>query len=311
MNTAEYVDKLIAEQKAAGTDPQLIAWKAALACVGWPYIFGDRGEYCTPAHRRARASDAHPTIKSACKNFDGTGSCSGCKWFPGGKKVRAYDCRGFTYWILLQVYGWKLMGTGATAQWNTADNWTVKGEIGTMPKDTLVCLFVKKGSKMEHTGFGFNNETIECSAGVQHFTARKSKWTHWGAPKCVTGTVKPSEPEKSTGTKLPTIRKGNRNIYVKQMQTMLDKLGYNMGICGIDGDFGTATEKALIEFQRDHGLTQDGVAGPVTWAALQAAVDKITEKPAEERYTVTIKGLTKGQADELCKVWKEATIKKE
>jgi hypothetical protein len=33
MNSAEYVDKLIADQKAAGTDPQQICWNAALACV--------------------------------------------------------------------------------------------------------------------------------------------------------------------------------------------------------------------------------------------------------------------------------------
>ena len=122
--------------------------------------------------------------------------------------------------------------------------------------------------------------------------------------------MKPAEQANTTKTP-PTIRKGNKNVYVKQLQTMLDKLGYNLGICGIDGDFGTATEAALKEFQRDHGLTQDGVAGPKTWEALQAAVDKIAEKPAEERYTVTIKGLTKGQAEELCKAWKEATMKKE
>ena len=60
-----------------------------------------------------------------------------------------------------------------------------------MPADTLVCLFVKKGAKMEHTGFGLNNETIECSNGVQHFTTRNKKWTHWGLPACVEGGVTP------------------------------------------------------------------------------------------------------------------------
>lgn len=189
MNSAEYVDKLIADMKTESVDPQRICWDAALACVGWPYVFGDRGEYCTPAHRRARYSADHPTIKSKCKNFEGTGTCSGCKWLPGGKKVRCYDCRGFTYWILLQVYGWKLMGSGATTQWNTADNWKAKGTIDTMPADTLVCLFVQNGAKMEHTGFGLNNETIECSNGVQHFTTRNKKWTHWGVPACIDGVM--------------------------------------------------------------------------------------------------------------------------
>ena len=110
---------------------------------------------------------------------------------------------------------------------------------------------------------------------------------------------------------MQTIRKGNKGVLVKQMQTMLDKLGYSLGICGVDGDFGVATEKAVKEFQRDHQLTQDGICGPKTWAALQAATEKIGQAPAEERYTVTITGLTKEQADEICKAWKNTTVRKE
>ena len=59
-------------------------------------------------------------------------------------------------------------------------------------------------------------------------------------------------------------------------------------------------------------IQQDGICGPKTWAALQAAVDKIGQAPAEDdRYTVTITGLTKEQAEEVCKAWKNATVKKE
>ena len=196
MNTAEYVSKLISDGKATGMDRQELAWKAGLACVGWAYVFGARGEYCTPANRRARYSADHPTIKSACKNYNGSGSsgCKGCKWYPSEKYTRFFDCRGYTYWILKQVYdGWELMGSGATSQWNTTSNWTAKGTIDTVPNDKLVCLFVKKGSTMEHTGFGFRGETLECSSGVQHFTNRNKKWTHWGLPKCVSS--EPPKPE--------------------------------------------------------------------------------------------------------------------
>jgi len=213
MNSAEYVSDLITKLKEKGNPNQDTAWKAALACVGWPYVFGDRGSYCTPANRRARYSADHPTIKTKCKNFEGTGSCSGCKWYPKSKRVREFDCRGFTYWILKQVYEWTLVGAGATSQWNTAANWSAKGEIGTMPKDTLCCLFVKKGSKMEHTGFGLNGETVECSSGVQHFTSRNKKWTHWAVPVCVSGNVKPEpEPEPEKGTAIVT---GN-NLALRQ-----------------------------------------------------------------------------------------------
>ena len=211
MNTAAQVDQIIADLKAHGTNLSTVAWQAALACVGWPYVFGARGAYCTPSNRRsyyASKGAEHPTIKTACKNFSGSGSCSGCKWYPGGGKVRMFDCRGFTYWVLKQVYNWELMGGGATSQWNTKSNWKAKGEIANMPKDTLVCLFVKNGSVMEHTGFGLNNETVECSAGVQYFSKRNKKWTHWGIPACINDTPEPTptppEPTPKPGTAIVT-----------------------------------------------------------------------------------------------------------
>ena len=217
MNSADYVSQLIADQKAAKKPDQEIAWNAALACEGWAYIFGARGQECTPAYRRSAYSSHgadHPTIKSKCKNFNGTGACSGCKWYPDKKRTRTFDCRGFTYWILKQVYDWTLSGAGATSQWNTASNWTSKGEIASMPKDTLCCLFVQKGKTMEHTGFGLNDATIECSNGVQYFTSRNKKWTHWAVPKCVSGDVPvPPTPEPPEGYAIVTgkqvaLRKG-------------------------------------------------------------------------------------------------------
>ena len=209
MNNADQVADLIEKLKTGGIPLAEAAWKTALACVGWPYVFGARGELCTPSNRRSRYSDAHPTIKTKCQNFDGKGTCKGCKWYPDKKRVRCYDCRGFTYWVLLQIYDWKLVGAGATSQWNTESNWSKKGKIADMPKDTLCCLFVNKGNKMEHTGFVLNNETVECSSGVQHFTTRNKKWTHWAVPVCVSGDVPPKPeptPEKGyaivTGTKV-------------------------------------------------------------------------------------------------------------
>ena len=42
--------------------------------------------------------------------------------------------------------------------------------------------------------------------------------------------------------------------------------------CKWDGDFGPDTRGAVLRFQRTHGLTQDGVVGPKTRAALRKAV---------------------------------------
>ena len=301
MNTAEYVANQIEAMKASGTPLAEVAWKTALNCVGWAYVFGARGEYCTPVNRRkyyASKGSEHPTIKNACKGFD-SGVCSGCKWLPGGSKTRFFDCRGFTYWVLLNVYGWKLMGAGATSQWNTASNWKSKGTIDTMPKDTLVCLFVQKGKTMSHTGFGLNNETVECSAGVQHFTSRKAKWTHWGIPACIDGEIPTPTPTPTPTTK-PTLKRGSKGEYVTLAQTELINKGYSCGSFGADGQFGAATEKAVREFQKDNGLTVDGVIGSKTWTALDSA------EPAA-KFTVTIPHLSTSQADALMRQYPDAT----
>lgn len=269
MKTAKEVAALIDQLKNSGIPLSEAAWKAALACVGWPYIFGDRGQYCTPSHRQAAyksKGSGHPTIKTKCKNFNGTGSCSGCQFYPGGQ-TRAFDCRGFTYWILLQIFGWTLEGGGATSQWNNAKNWKSKGVISTMPQNTLCCLFVQKNGKMEHTGFGYNNETVECSSGVQHFTSRKAKWTHWAVPACVDAQITP-KPTPTPSKTHPTVRKGSKGAAVKELQQLLLKKGYKLPKYGADGSFGNETLTAVKQFQKDNGLVVDGIVGPKTWNKL-------------------------------------------
>jgi Putative peptidoglycan binding domain/Transglycosylase SLT domain len=52
---------------------------------------------------------------------------------------------------------------------------------------------------------------------------------------------------------------------VKELQTMLNQEGFAMEVNGL---FGRDTESAVKRFQREHGLDDDGIVGPLTWAAL-------------------------------------------
>ena len=56
---------------------------------------------------------------------------------------------------------------------------------------------------------------------------------------------------------------------VRSLQGALSDLGYYRG--PVDADFGPFTEAAVSRFQRDHGLAMDGVVGPATYAAIDAA----------------------------------------
>ena len=53
-------------------------------------------------------------------------------------------------------------------------------------------------------------------------------------------------------------------------QTILRRLGYDIGPTGVDGRYGKRTEEAIKNFQREHGLEQiDGKVGVKTWAMLE------------------------------------------
>lgn len=55
---------------------------------------------------------------------------------------------------------------------------------------------------------------------------------------------------------------GNSNELVRWVQDRLvNHKGYSVGNSGIDGIFGTDTQRAVRDFQRDNNLTIDGIAG--------------------------------------------------
>lgn len=60
---------------------------------------------------------------------------------------------------------------------------------------------------------------------------------------------------------------------VSTVQQSLFALGYYTG--PIDGDYGTGTRDAVIAFQRDYGLSPDGVVGPQTYDSLQKLDDTL------------------------------------
>jgi len=64
------------------------------------------------------------------------------------------------------------------------------------------------------------------------------------------------------------IKKGMKGSDVKVIQNQLLKKGYDLGRWGADGDFGDATDKAVRDFQKKHGLGVDGKVGRNTWGKL-------------------------------------------
>lgn len=109
------------------------------------------------------------------------------------------------------------------------------------------------------------------------------KWTHWYKLPWVeyvegAATETPAEPEAhALGSRLLVFSKKGEDVVL--LQQMLMGLGYPLLDWGADGDYGEETEKAVKDFQQDHGLDVDGDYGPQTHAELMA---ELAERSAEK-----------------------------
>lgn len=262
----------------------------------WGYIWGTAGIKWTEA-RQKQIEQTTDSDRAQARKY-------GEKWI--GHMVA--DCSGLFTWAFKQLGGTMYHGSNTMyLKWCT-----YKGELKNGKRTDGAALkpgtavFCWNGKTYSHVGLYIGNgwviEAAGTVAGVIKTKVTASKWDAWGELKGVDyeGTQPAPEPEK------PTIRKGSKGTFVRQCQEMLKKLGYDLGSAGVDGDFGTMTEKAVKAFQKTHdgpdgrALTVDGIVGPATWWALETA-SKGQETAPEKKYTVTVKGVTKAVADEIQK----------
>ena len=278
----------------------------------WGYIWGTAGEQWTAAKQKEleKTTDADRA----------QGRAYGSKWI--GHKVA--DCSGLFSWAFKQLGGYMYHGSDTMFRKYCVN----KGELrkgkrtdcGTLKPGTAV--FVWNGKKYSHVGLYSGGDTvIEAMGTINGVTTSKvtaGKWTHWGELSGVdyAGNGNPeiitqNSAFKETETVKQTVRKGSKGDAVRELQTMLLKLGYDLGPCGTDGDFGKATEAAVRSFQSDHRLAVDGVVGKNTWAELEKSLNQIAGKPSEETYSVTISGLDLTQAQALQRNYPGSVIEKE
>ncbi len=146
----------------------------ALALVGNGYIYGAKGQICSPAFRRQQATQ-YPQQASAILG-------TGAKW--DGRPV--WDCAQLTRTVA-SAAGVTLV-SGATSQWNTTP-WARSGEIATLPEEETVFVYLREtGSKstMTHTGVALGDGTCVHARGTAYGVVRQGlsecAWTHWASP---------------------------------------------------------------------------------------------------------------------------------
>lgn len=165
------------------------------------------------------------------------------------------------------VYGWvdaadiKGAATAAnTAKTATATTYKVNAKSG---------LNVRSGPGTNYSRYGaltYGTEvTVTGSSGAWSIFSYNGKTAY-----LYTEYLTPTNKNPSS---MPTVRFGSSGTAVKTMQQHLMSLGYSLPRKGDDGYFGSETQAAVVAFQRDHGLSPDGICGPLTWEAIFAAIN--------------------------------------
>jgi hypothetical protein len=275
----------------------------------WGYIWGTAGVQWTQAKQTQKVNYMVNKYGTGWKNNSEAKSDNyyyaakeGSKWI--GHMVA--DCSGLFVWAFKQ-YGQSIYH-GSNSIWNRYC--TSKGEItasgnkqdgSAVKPGSAVFVYRKEKDNRSHIGLyiggGVVIEAAHTGVGVITSKITDKKWVEWGE---LTGVTYEGGDEPLPDVK-PTLKKGDHGPYVKEAQEALLKKGYDIGRWGADGKFGAATEDAVRRFQRDAGLTADGVIGEDTWKALEK------DTPVTILYTVTIPHLTEYQAEALVKQHAGAT----
>lgn len=258
---------------------------------GWGYIWGKSGQIWTK-EEQAR-SDRVQTM------------AWGKQWI--GKRV--CDCSGLIVWALkeegIDIYH------GSNTQWQKecAEKGALKNGMRTdgrrLKRGTAVFLKDDYDSR-HHVGiYVGGGQVIEAKStrdGVVMSGAER--WDEWGELR------QADYGEEGVCMSERTMKKGCGGEDVKKLQERLNALGYDCGAA--DGKYGARTELAVIYFQENAGIRQDGIAGPETMEKLKAAEEKkraemqaATEAPAERGRRAMIReaaallnGVLEGWTDE-------------
>jgi peptidoglycan hydrolase-like protein with peptidoglycan-binding domain len=200
--------------------------------------------------------------------------------FPDNKAMASYVTQmgNSTAWCGLfcgdQLSIWKIMppfkNTG-TGGWAYVDAWIDFG-TGVDPnqrEDGDLAIWYLPGKPPHHIAFCWKGKYL---GGNQNNTVNISNFR---LPDVVR---RPPAPVNYTPQPeaMPMLMIESSGDTVRYLQTLLNA---DLGITlDVDGEFGPATEAAVMQYQTKYSLEVDGIVGPATWEVLMAS-DKPVPKP--------------------------------
>jgi peptidoglycan hydrolase-like protein with peptidoglycan-binding domain len=212
-----------------------------------------------------------------------------------GKKQGYAWCNVFIDWCFVQAVGIdraRELLIGWSAGCTQDYNWfKTKGQIVSEPQIGDLVFFnnlshigiiedVKDGKIYTIEGNTSNAAELIINGGS---VAKKSYDLN---SKYIYGYARPKYDESSAETAENTveneityslIKKGSKGNLVRIAQEKLLAKGYKLPKYGADGDYGSETEEAIKELQKDAKISVDGICGDDTWAVINSDFVKPTE----------------------------------
>lgn len=229
--------------------------------------------------------------------YSGSQKTKALYWRENAQRV--WDCNGLAEGIYEDFSG---VNINTRARYNYSGWCGTKG-TGSIPPQYRVpgaAVFIHSSAAGSITHVGYLYKPVDASDpsgdwyvieargvmyGVVKTKLNSRGWNRWGL---MTKYFDYDNSSVSANSSERVLKNGMEGDDVKELQESLIRLGYDCGKWGVDGDFGDATEQAVMEFQRDHSLEVDGEYGSLSRAAMEkalAALEQTVEDPGKVRIT--------------------------
>jgi uncharacterized protein (TIGR02594 family) len=188
-------------------------------------------------------------------------------------------------------------GPTDTDRWMWALAWWEEAKWGerlSRPIEGCVVVMEREGGGHVTTFEYEQDGYYYCRGGNQSDSVNLSRYD----PDTVVGLVWPKEAGEAPTDDIPVedrpmLEKGDDGPDVYDLQAMLNEQS-RAGL-EVDGDFGSATEDAVVAYQKSRNLEVDGIAGQETWQALYDKKPPYVPKPPPG-------GLTPEQVRAICDI---------
>lgn len=205
---------------------------------------------------------------------------------------RVYDCNGLAEGCYLDIAKFDI-NTKARfnfSQWCAGSNGS---DMSKMPQTPGVAVFMFSASRgyITHVGFTWRKradgdwDIIEARGvkyGVVVTRLKDRSWNRWGLMTKYFEYGDIADTVDLAIKTRPEIKKGDKGEFVKTLQYLLmERKGYQLPKSGMDSDFGTETEIAVMDYQSKNNLPVTGIVNKATWDSLFDIVEKPADLPKE------------------------------